>query len=219
MKNIKELMKELYTKIEEFDLLEHVKCISPSYSYPRIYRDTLTGYSNSESLVKDLNRLSKYDQSLAIYTADVAGLKYTNEKHSHHIGNLLIILGSRILKKAVSDYNGKVYRVYGDDYVVIVEGISEEDAEKIPHTISNLCETIDNDRRGSFEDVSVADIPMEIPIHLHVGFTYSSHRGNRYVDLDNARKATNRKKIEFYTEYPELDMRNKRNNHHLINKL
>jgi len=219
MKNIKELLKELHAKIEEFDLLERVKCVSPSYSYPRIYRDALTGYSNSESLVKDLNRLSKYDQSLAIYTADMAGLKYANDKCSHGIGNLLIILGSRILKKAVSDYKGKVYRVYGDDYVVIVEGISEEYAEKIPHTISNLCETIDNDRRGSFEDVSVADIPIEIPIHLHVGFTYSSHKKNRYVDLDTARRETTREKIKFYKEYPELDMRNKRNNHHLINKL
>lgn len=80
--------------------------------------DRMTGcfssvhYLNSSELLE-----SNTDSSILV--ADINGLKYTNDTQGHGIGNVLICAVARGLEDAVGDC-GKVYRVGGDEFVVVI---------------------------------------------------------------------------------------------------
>jgi len=198
---MKNLLQELYDRIADSDFLEHVKCMNPSYSFRKIYRDDLTGYPNSRDLRRSIKKLSKKKQSVAIYTIDATGLKFLNDNHGYKAGNELISMALDTSEQVASKYGGKTYREYGDDFVVLIHGIDEVLAGTIPNEIEQLC-----------KPYRCEHIPMNFPLRLHIGHAFSSDGKNLFELLDISREETNKKRKEFYETHPALDGRN-RNKH------
>ena len=86
------------------------------------YRDTLTGVGNFNSLLAALDKIPD-TSSLGVIFADVSGLKHINDNYGHEAGNQLLL-------KATSTFglvfgNNEIFRVGGDEFIMICSGIGE----------------------------------------------------------------------------------------------
>ena len=90
--------------------------------------DALTGVYNRNELMEKVDRLELTDQSIGIVYVDDNGLKRLNDTYGHLYGDLHIKKTARIL----TDCFGKehVYRAGGDEFVVLMAGVTEEDFQK-----------------------------------------------------------------------------------------
>ncbi|WP_294394966.1 GGDEF domain-containing protein [uncultured Clostridium sp.] len=92
------------------------------------YIDLLTGMSNRNAYERDLNELNEKMpslKSLQCVMIDINGLKAANDIYGHAAGDALI-KGIGILLKYVLDEQTKLYRIGGDEFVIIFENISKE---------------------------------------------------------------------------------------------
>lgn len=208
MDNMKNLLRELYSRIECSDFLECVKCMNPVYAYRKLNTDDLTGYPNGRALRRHIRKVSRAGQSVTIYAIDVIGLTKLNKKYGHDVGDELIKTGLEISDRVVSHFGGRVYRNYGDDSVAILTNIDEETAKIIPGRIENSCRIHVNTN---------SKLPPDFPINIVVGYIFSPDgkgivNGKDLIGLDDAIKEMSRKKEEFYKKHPELNGRNRHNN-------
>ncbi len=206
---MRNLLKELYDRIKYSDFLERAKCINPIYSYNKIYKDRLTGYPNGEALRRDIRKVSRKGQSVAIYAMDVIGLTKLNNDplYGHDVGDELIKMGLEISNKVISHFRGRVYRDYGDDYVAILTNVDESTVKTIPGRIENCCRA---------HEKTNTKLPPNFPMNMIIGYKFSPDgkdivNGEDLIGLDEARKEMSKKKKEFYEKYPELNGRNRRN--------
>lgn len=91
------------------------------------FLDQLTGLNNRHAMNKYTTTLQP-DKSIGILFCDVTGLKKTNDTMGHQEGDKLLIRASECLKRGFDDYN--LYRVGGDEFVVLCTGIGEEELQK-----------------------------------------------------------------------------------------
>ena len=86
--------------------------------------DKMTGCFNRRSYEEDLSKMSANDQFIYI-SMDVNGLKIINDSHGHAAGDELIC-GAAACMRSCFDKYGKVYRIGGDEFAVIItEDINE----------------------------------------------------------------------------------------------
>lgn len=92
------------------------------------YRDLLTGIYNRN---KYIDVLEAYEvcipTSLGVVFADVNGLKNVNDTYGHKYGDMILKKVADIL---VEHMEGRVYRIGGDEFVILYENISEENFKK-----------------------------------------------------------------------------------------
>ena len=112
------VLKETYQKIEEYTV----------YINALAYRDGLTGAKNNTAYMEAAD---KFNQDIlagsarfGVLMVDINNLKQTNDRYGHDVGDRLIAQTAKILMEAFSD--SPVFRVGGDEFVVILEG---EDCE------------------------------------------------------------------------------------------
>lgn len=138
--------------------------------------DALTGVQNSiayDHAVGVLNNRMRRDLDfkVAIAVFDINDLKVTNDNFGHQEGDKLIIRCSEF----ISSYfvNSTVYRIGGDEFVVILAGDDLKNKDKINLSIRDKIIEM-NDRKDSSQgDVSLA-----------VGFAYYDRKIDRdYVSL------------------------------------
>ncbi len=91
------------------------------------YFDTLTGIKNRYSYSLKLNQIDKNVDSLGVLYADIIGLSAINDAKGIKFGDSIIIKLSRILFDIFAD---KVFRVGGDEFVILSENVKESDFEK-----------------------------------------------------------------------------------------
>lgn len=97
------------------------------------YTDTLTGLYNRNYYNSYLDEYTpKPNNKLGVIFGDVNGLKITNDKYGHEYGDRLIKISADFFKENV---NGLIFRIGGDEFVCILEGISKAEFDK---TILNL---------------------------------------------------------------------------------
>ena len=100
------------------ELKEYIDYISM-----QAYTDGLTGCYNSSAYLKKreiLNqRIKEHMAEFTFYLFDVNGLKHMNDTYGHEYGNMLIKDTARILQAVFG--KDRIYRVGGDEFVVIVE--------------------------------------------------------------------------------------------------
>ena len=88
------------------------------------FHDALTGVRSNAAFnqaVADLNLfLENAHRDFAVVVADVNFLKTTNDTYGHTIGNQLILYTANVLTETFK--NSGVYRVGGDEFVVILDG-------------------------------------------------------------------------------------------------
>lgn len=85
------------------------------------YHDALSGLFNRAKCDEEFKRLDSASGDYAIISFDLNGLKSTNDQLGHAMGDLLLQAFGEILKEAFGDF-GKVFRMGGDEFLVIVEG-------------------------------------------------------------------------------------------------
>ncbi len=91
------------------------------------YYDTLTDVKNRHSYNKELSGINKRNvDSLGVAYIDIVGLSSINDAKGIMFGDSVLVKLSKIL---YSVFNDKVFRVGGDEFVVISEDVLENDFE------------------------------------------------------------------------------------------
>lgn len=92
------------------------------------YYDTLTSFYNRNRFIRDSEELSACDSPVGIVFLDVNGLKDMNDRYGHARGDKMLIECARQMREVFreADY----YRIGGDEFVIICQGIDRESFEK-----------------------------------------------------------------------------------------
>ena len=97
----------------------------------RAYRDTLTGLQNRTAYYEYNDVLNRKedagDADFSIVMIDINYLKRVNDTYGHEQGNLYLQHAADLIRKAFGEEH--VYRIGGDEFVVILEGKAQEGAE------------------------------------------------------------------------------------------
>ena len=86
--------------------------------------DELTRCLNRRAYENDINKL-KLDDEWIYISIDLNGLKRANDSYGHAAGDELICAAADCMKNSFNEY-GKVYRVGGDEFVVIITERTEQ---------------------------------------------------------------------------------------------
>ena len=86
--------------------------------------DELTRCLNRRAYENDINKL-KLDDEWIYISIDLNGLKRANDSYGHAAGDELICAAADCMKNSFHEY-GKVYRVGGDEFVVIITERTEQ---------------------------------------------------------------------------------------------
>ena len=148
--------------------------------------DLLTGVLNRNAMN---NRILDNDSGVApikepfgVFFVDVNGLKSTNDTQGHIAGDNLLRDVASTLSEHFKDQ--EVYRVGGDEFMVISEGIPQTEFTELKEKLNNDCE-----RTGR--------------AHYAFGASYSdeTHNIKRSMQLADVRMYEN--KEEYYKRHPE----------------
>lgn len=96
------------------------------------FQDQLTGLGNRHAMDEYVKGLAS-GRSVGVLYCDVMGLKRTNDEKGHLEGDNLLIRASECLRKTFSDH--ALFRVGGDEFLVLCEGISKEEIERRVETL------------------------------------------------------------------------------------
>lgn len=91
------------------------------------FQDQLTGLGNRHGMNDYVLEIIQ-DQSIGVLYCDVMGLKRTNDEKGHLEGDNLLIRASECLRKTFGDY--ALFRVGGDEFLALCEGISRQELEE-----------------------------------------------------------------------------------------
>lgn len=86
------------------------------------YIDALTGLGNRSAFERDWQCLQKDNTAFIMF--DINGLKQANDTYGHHIGDLLITSGAKLIQESFKAL-GQAYRIGGDEFVVIIKNSHE----------------------------------------------------------------------------------------------
>lgn len=118
--------------------------------------DTLTGaYNRSvfETLKNDLTRKKNYP--LSVLVADIDGLKLVNDTFGHHVGDKLIKRAAKLLSKH-SSKQGRLFRIGGDEFCVLLPRTSSEKVERIMIEIMNECDCENKNKNEEFAYLEIS---------------------------------------------------------------
>ena len=92
------------------------------------YYDSLTMLGNRNKFNLDINKIPEQGQQpVGIIYLDINGMKRINDEYGHNHGDIaLICTGNKIKLLFPADY---LYRIGGDEFVIICQGIKEEPFE------------------------------------------------------------------------------------------
>lgn len=91
--------------------------------------DQLTGLYNRRAYEEDMRDLSDNCKELVYISADINGLKAANDTYGHAAGDELLLGAANCMKRCFEPY-GKIYRIGGDEFAIILF-VTEEKALEI----------------------------------------------------------------------------------------
>jgi len=98
--------------------------------YERLaFTDGLTGLYNRLAFENDINERIA-NRKPACISVDLNNLKLANDTMGHSMGDILIKGMGTILEQAVED-KGKIYRIGGDEFVVLIPDADKEDMKEL----------------------------------------------------------------------------------------
>ena len=105
--------------------------IKISYINNLAYFDKLTGIKNSTAYLQEVaflkNDILQKKAEFSLFVIDANGLKYVNDNYGHEIGNELIIKVTQMIAEVFGEEN--VYRIGGDEFTVIMSGLTEAECK------------------------------------------------------------------------------------------
>ncbi len=105
------------------------------------FSDPLTGCANRRGLERDLERelarCARAELDLSVVALDVDGLKNINDTQGHAAGDQTLLRLVETLRRALRGLDG-VYRVGGDEFIVLLPDASPEDASGVMARVETL---------------------------------------------------------------------------------
>ena len=181
----------LYEALDEANhrLYEHMNDVRS-----RAYRDSLTGLRNfrsyKEATEKMKGKVESGNARFGVVVFDLNNLKVVNDQYGHEWGNELLI---RISKMIVAVFRrSKVYRVGGDEFIVILENDDYNDYDKLLASFDAFCAEESFMIEEDYVPLSVAwgvaiydsevDSGYENVFHRADGFMYRHKREMKHLD-------------------------------------
>jgi diguanylate cyclase (GGDEF)-like protein len=106
--------------------------------------DLLTGIYNRNEMNNRVEDLAddEVGKPLGVVFADLNGLKYLNDSEGHLVGDLLLKNAAMKLQNVF--IGSDVFRAGGDEFVVLVDGVSKEEFEKLVSELGRVIELKEN---------------------------------------------------------------------------
>ena len=159
------VLSETFQKLREY--MNYINALA--------YRDSLTGVKNRTAYTEAIEEFEKRihcgNPCFAVLVADINDLKKVNDQYGHDVGNELIIHTARILCNTFR--NSPVFRIGGDEFVVILENHDLENYHK-------LVERLDQD--FARDSISFQDKEIKISIARGVA-TYNPNIDQVFGDV------------------------------------
>ena len=140
------------------------------------YHDVQTGFLNARAFTEYINTFGQQEQevqSIGIMMYDIDDFKKYNDEYSHVRGDLALKRISDATLEMLSSENAKVFRFNGDEFVVVLEDISDE---KLLKTAIRLKDNVEN-LRIERNDGSIRDC-----MTITVGCTSATR--NEFIERD-----------------------------------
>jgi diguanylate cyclase (GGDEF)-like protein len=123
----------------------------------QVYRDSLTGLKNNaayaEAVISMEKRISEEEPKFGVAIFDMNNLKVVNDTYGHNKGSELIVRVSKLIAGVF--YRSIIYRVGGDEFVVILEDDDYGEYESLIEAFDKLCA----DEHFAIDD---ANIPISV---------------------------------------------------------
>ncbi len=103
--------------------------------YRLSYMDILTMFYNRNRYIQDVEEFSRKENTVGVAFIDVNGLKEINDRFGHDAGDKLLQTGAAIMQSSVT--KGNLYRVGGDEFVVICLDVEEAEFGEIIQQLKN----------------------------------------------------------------------------------
>lgn len=106
------------------------------------YSDKLTGIKNNTAYLQEVaflkNDILQKKADFSVFVIDANGLKFINDNYGHEVGNELIIKVTQMIAEVFGEEN--VYRIGGDEFAVLLLGITEEACERYRMSFEKVVE-------------------------------------------------------------------------------
>ena len=159
--------------------------------------DSLTGLVNrhrfSEQLIEELENADFENGHSALLFIDLDQFKYINDTLGHAAGDRLLVQAARRLESTVRKHD-VVSRFGGDEFTILLRGLSREDAESI-------CESLVQDMRDHLfvEDGHSFSIPCSIGVTMIRSNRFTPAELMAQADMAcHDAKACGRNRFNFY---------------------
>lgn len=104
------------------------------------YSDKLTGVKNNTAYLHDVavlkGEMRERMVDFSVFVIDINGLKQINDNYGHELGNELIIKVTQMTTEIFGYEN--LYRIGGDEFVVIMQEVSEEECNAYKKTFAEV---------------------------------------------------------------------------------
>lgn len=162
-------LKSKIAAIQE-ELRKHIALV-----HEQIYIDSTTGVMNKACYINTKNRLetSMADgkTSFSIIVCDMNGLKTINDTFGHEIGDLALKDIAGVLISVFGQKN--IFRIGGDEFIVITEEISEESIKEDFERVGESLSSINTDKK-----------PYRVPISISMGYAvYQEESDKSFADV------------------------------------
>ena len=135
--------------------------------------DSLTKAKNKTGYVKYINELTEnasHEKPYAVVVLDINGLKLVNDKYGHEMGDKLIISSCERICKIFK--NSEVFRIGGDEFVVILQDENFEKREKLIEIFNQ-------------QIISEKIIDVDVNVSIALGMSEFPKESNQYEQLFN----------------------------------
>lgn len=124
--------------------------------YRMAYNDGLTGLYNRASYMEKINDLERRRcefKSIGLVVADINQFKMVNDTMGHHKGDQVLVAVADCLKVIFSEYEEFIFRMGGDEFLIIV---FDETEEKIKEYITKFRQKLEEEERSLGVKTTVA---------------------------------------------------------------
>ncbi|MBQ7502984.1 diguanylate cyclase [bacterium] len=143
--------------------------------HEQVYIDDTTGVMNKACYINMKKRIEASiggdNSNFSIIICDMNGLKTINDTFGHEIGDIAL---KDIAKVLISVYKQKnVFRIGGDEFIVVSEDISEDVIKESFESVSESLSSINSDEK-----------PYHVPLSISMGYAvYQKDEDNSFADV------------------------------------
>ncbi len=161
--------------------------------YLQLYTDSLTSLLNRKALLRDIQKL----QTPTLLLVDIDSFKSINDLYGEHIGNLILVSVTHILKEFISDKQCKLYRIGPDTFALLKD--MEFDSVQCKETTSGIIKSINE------YPINIQEYSIEVRVNVTIGVS-----DQKLETLETADMALKKAKVD---RLPSLVYREEYNLH------